>query len=125
MSEPMILVVEDDPTLRLVAERTLRLLGYKCLAVGSGEEAMKQNDARIHLIFMDIGLPGIDGVHTTMLIREKELREGRARTPIIGLTAHLDKQKCLSVGMDDFLQKPAMMDDLKNMLDKWLPIRSF
>lgn len=57
---------------------------------------------------MDIGLPGIDGSHATLLIREKELKEQRNRVPIVALTAHSERERCILVGMDDFLQKPAL-----------------
>lgn len=117
----VILIVEDDPTLRMVTQKSLRHLGYASVAVGSGEEAVEHDCADIALIFMDIGLPGIDGAHATLLIREKELREGRKRIPIIALTAHSDKDACLSAGMDDYLRKPAFLADLKGMLDKWIP----
>ncbi|MBS2004885.1 MAG: response regulator, partial [Cyanobacteria bacterium SZAS LIN-5] len=70
------------------------------------------------------GLPGIDGVHATMLIRERELSERKQRIPIVALTGHADKQRVMSVGMDDFLQKPAMMADIKTMIEKWLPAES-
>jgi len=115
-----ILVVEDDPTLQLVAKMAIKHLGYACEVVGSGEEAVERDDADLALIFMDIGLPGIQGVHATLLIREKELRERRKRVPIIGLTGHAIKEECLQAGMDDYLQKPALLEDLKRMIDKWI-----
>lgn len=116
----VILIVEDNPVLRMITQKVLRHLGYESVAVGSGEEAVAYDCVEIALIFMDIGLPGIDGTHATMMIREKELREGCKRTPIIALTAHSDQEICFLAGMDDFLQKPAMLVDLKRMLDKWL-----
>ena len=122
MSEkPTILVVEDDPIVRDVTLRQLKLLGYEGIAVESGEQALQHHDANVHLILMDIGLPGIDGAHTTLMIRERELKESRKRTPIVALTAHSDRQQCVHVGMDDFIQKPALLSDIKRALDKWLP----
>lgn len=75
----------------------------------------------IGLVFMDIGLPGMDGFRAALQIREMELREGRKRVPIVALTGHADAHQCLAVGMDDFLQKPAMLADIRKMLDKFLP----
>jgi CheY-like chemotaxis protein len=73
---------------------------------------------------MDMGLPGMDGSLATMLIREKELRTQQQRIPIVALTGHSDKQAAFSAGMDDFLQKPVLIADLKRVLDKWvLPTR--
>lgn len=121
MSEELkILIVEDDPTLRLVTQKALGHLGYKSIAVSSGEEALEP-DPSVALIFMDIGLPGIDGVHATKLIRQREIELQAKRKPIIALTAHWDREGYLAAGMDDFLQKPAMIEDLKRVCQKWIP----
>ncbi len=114
-----ILVVEDDPILRDMTRRQISKLGFECITVDTGEAAIEQDDSTIGLIFMDIGLPGIDGTHATMLIREKERLRQRKRIPIVALTGHADRQRVISVGMDDFLQKPAMMGDIKQMIEKW------
>ena len=121
MKKPVILVVEDDPVVRELITRQLALLGFNSVAAKSGEEAIERVQTNIEMIFMDIGLPGINGEHATLLIREKELREQRRRTPIVALTAHLDSGRCALAGMDDFLQKPALLNDIKRMVDKWLP----
>ena len=115
-----ILVVEDDPILRDMTRRQISKLGFNCIAVSTGEAAVEHDDPEIGLIFMDIGLPGIDGTHATSLIREKELKQQRKRIPIVALTGHADRQRVMSFGMDDFLQKPAMMGDIKQMIEKWL-----
>jgi CheY-like chemotaxis protein len=96
----------------------------KVPVVGSGEEAVERDAADLALIFMDVGLPGIQGGHATLLIREKELSEKRKRVPIVGLTGHAVREQCLQAGMDDYLQKPAMLEDLKRMIDKWTAANS-
>ena len=121
MSDQIVLVVEDDPILRMMTRKQVMQLGYECVCVASGEEAVARDRQDIGLIFMDIGLPGIDGVTAAMMIREKELAESRRRVPIIGLTAHSERQSCILAGMDDFLQKPAFLTDMKTMLYKWMP----
>lgn len=121
MDKKVVLVVEDDPVLRMMTCRQISQLGYACESVSSGEEAVARDGFDIGLIFMDIGLPGIDGITTAMRIREQELDASRKRVPIIGLTAHSERKTCIMAGMDDFLQKPALLADLKQMLDKWLP----
>jgi CheY-like chemotaxis protein len=117
----LILVVEDDPTLQMVTRRALGVLGHQCVTVGTGEEAVQRYNSDVMLIFMDVGLPGINGGHATSLIREKELRSQKKRVPIIALTGHADAEQCLQAGMDDFLQKPALMADLDRMIKKWGP----
>lgn len=117
----VILMVEDDPTLQLVSRRVLKVLGYQCVTVGTGEEAVQRDNSDVMLIFMDVGLPGIDGGHATLLIREAELRSQRKRVPIIALTGHANAEDCLRAGMDDFLQKPALMADFERVIKKWCP----
>lgn len=121
MSEFKILVVEDNPVVRMLTQKQLSVLGYASEAVGTGEEAVERGSRDIALILMDIGLPGIDGARAAQLIRERELKEQRKRVPIVALTAHSDKQGCLLAGMDDFLQKPAKLGDIQRILATWFP----
>ena len=117
-----ILVVEDNPALQKLMKLSMRQLGFDCLVVGSGEEAVQHHlEQPVDLIFMDIGLPGIQGDGATMLIRQAEHSEKRKRVPIVALTGHANKEHCLKAGMDDYLQKPALMQDLKNIINKHIP----
>lgn len=121
MTRRTIMLVEDDPVLRDMTKRQLDVLGFDSIPVTSGEEAVERClSEEIAMILMDIGLPGIDGSHATLLIREKELKEHRKRVPIVALTAHSDKERCMLVGMDDFLQKPALLNDIKRVTDRWV-----
>jgi two-component system, sensor histidine kinase len=120
LSTAVILIVEDDPALRLLTQKQLALHGYKTAAVASGEQAVAYDRKDILLIFMDIGLPGINGIEATLQIREKERREGCRPVPIVALTAHSNRDECLLSGMNDFLQKPARLADIKRMIDRWL-----
>ena len=68
-------------------------------------------------------MPIMDGFQTTLAIRKKELVDG-TRTPIIALTANAvadDKELCISVGMDDYLEKPFTLQQLSKILEYWLP----
>ena len=120
MSDRLILFVEDDPTLQLVGRIALRNLGYNCEIVATGEKAVERSLDDIALIFMDVGLPGIDGRDATKLIREREAKEKLKHTPIIALTGHAIREQCLEAGMDDYLQKPALMEELGLMINKWI-----
>jgi HPt (histidine-containing phosphotransfer) domain-containing protein len=65
-------------------------------------------------------MPGMDGYEATRLLREAE--SGRRHVPIVALTAHsgeTDRARCLAAGMDDYLAKPATLDDLASVLDRW------
>lgn len=71
MSDYLILIVEDDPTLQLLARMAIGKLGCRCEVVGTGEEAVERAHEGVSLIFMDIGLPGITGTDAAVLIRER------------------------------------------------------
>jgi CheY-like chemotaxis protein len=120
-SEAMIFIVEDEPRLQYVFEKQLNRLGYKVAGMaGNGLIAVtKVLEQQYHLVFMDVRLPGIDGITATSKIRAAEARTGR-HTTIIGLTAFAERQRCLDAGMDDFLQKPVLLEQMQEVLDKWV-----
>ena len=73
-------------------------------------------------------MPVMDGYSATERIRQWEHDNNRPRLAIIALTADAyeeDRQHCLTVGMDDFLTKPIVLDTLKSALCKWLPKTHF
>ncbi|MEB3215371.1 MAG: chemotaxis protein CheB [Nostocales cyanobacterium 94392] len=113
-----ILVVEDYPDNRDIILFMLESLGYQVDAVEDGQQALNilsQNEYDI--VFMDCQMPVMDGYEATRQLRQ---REGEQRhTIIIGLTAHAmsgDREKCLAAGMDEYLTKPVLIEDLERVL---------
>jgi len=90
-----------------------------------GLEAVEHAAAtRFDLILMDCQLPKLDGYQATGQIRRHEKASGSSRVPIIALTANAirgDRERCLEAGMDDYLSKPFRLDELQEMLRRWLP----
>jgi len=120
---PLILIVEDDDTLRYVVVRQLRKLGYPAHYAVNGREALRMvKEHSYSLISMDIMMPAMDGFEATAQIRLFEQQQGQEHTPIIALTAYQDKARCAEAGMDDYLFKPVTMDELKKKLSEWLPL---
>jgi PAS domain S-box-containing protein len=121
-----ILVAEDNKTNRVVIESLLRKCGYECVAVEDGQAAVEvvtQGEWRPDLVLMDCQMPTLNGYDATARIRAWEAVQGRARLPIVALTASAfedDRSHCLAVGMDDFLAKPVEMNLLQATLLKWL-----
>jgi CheY-like chemotaxis protein len=116
-----ILLVEDETMLQFVFEKQLSNLGYKVARiVDNGLVAVETVLAQQYdLVFMDVRLPGLDGMGATERIRATEKEAGK-HTKIIGMTAFAERERCLNSGMDDFLQKPVLLEQLKNALEKWL-----
>ncbi|PTN38634.1 response regulator [Desulfonatronum sp. SC1] len=118
-----VLLVEDNPVNQEVAKGLLREIGASVEVVGNGSEAVAAfRTKRYDLVFMDCQMPVMDGFEATRRIRESE--SGGWRTPIVAMTAHAmekDREKCLAVGMDDYLSKPVKTGDLIRILEKFLP----
>jgi CheY-like chemotaxis protein len=127
-SSPRILVVEDNVVNQQVAVAMLTKLGCSVDVAADGQQAIDaQQRTTYDLIFMDCQMPLIDGFAATMKIRENEARKsetGSAHVPIVAMTANAlrdDRERCLAVGMDDYISKPFRQQQLHDMLGRWLP----
>jgi DNA-binding response OmpR family regulator len=109
-----ILVVEDDASIRLGLEDTLRAKGYTVRVVGRGEDGLTDAaENRPDLIILDVMLPDIDGFEVCR--RLKAPRSGVAAVPVIMLTARgteLDRVRGLELGADDYVTKPFSLMEL-------------
>jgi CheY-like chemotaxis protein len=122
-----ILIVDDNPVNQMVALRAVRSLGYAAEVVADGHEALDALARQVFdLILMDCQMPGMDGYEATAQIRKRRgaCRSGD-RIPIVAMTANAvegDREKCLAVGMDDYLPKPVKMTALADILQRWAPL---
>jgi len=109
-----ILVIEDDPSIRMGLEDTLAAKGYQVEVVGKGGEgAEKALSGRYDLIVLDVMLPDIDGFEVCRRIRQS--RGPTRRLPVIMLSARgaeLDRVRGLELGADDYVTKPFSLMEL-------------
>jgi two-component system sensor histidine kinase/response regulator len=119
----LILVAEDNQINQRVISEQLHLLGFQVDVASDGREALtKWRSGEYSLLFADLHMPEMDGYALTLEIRLAE--GGGARIPIIALTANAlqgEAERCRSVGMDDYLTKPAPLAALSETLARWLP----
>ena len=126
-----ILLVEDNLVNQEVAKTTLLQFGCAVDIAGNGLDALDLLARNAYdLVLMDCQMPVMDGFRATELLRERE-REAAAesggparRQPVVALTAHAisgDRDRCLAVGMDDYLSKPFAREELVAILKRWLP----
>ena len=111
-----VLVVDDNEVNREVVAEMLRRLGHDVVTAADGEEALAMLTSRpFEAVFMDVQLPGIDGLEVT-----RRFRATTRATPIIGLTAHTsreDRDRCLAAGMTAVLTKPVVSQQLETALE--------
>ncbi len=123
-----ILVTDDNLINQKVAARLLQQLGHAADIAPGGAEALAAIEQNSYdLVFMDVQMPGLDGLETTRRIRRFEAQSGRPRLSIIAMTANAmsgDREKCLDSGMDEYLAKPVRPESVQAMLEKFTQLRS-
>ncbi len=116
-----ILLVEDNPVNRRLAQHVLEKEGYTVVAADNGAAALKALESnRFDLVLMDVQMPRMDGIETTAAIRNREKITG-GYIPIIALTAHAmvgDRERCLKAGMDGYLIKPIQPTTLLEAIER-------
>lgn len=124
---PKILVAEDVGTNRKVIGLMLENLGCEVIFAVDGVEAIELLAKKpVDLVFMDCQMPRLDGLGACRWIRSQGSRE-LAELPVVALTASaatVDRERCLSAGMSDFMSKPITMAALSEKLQKWLRLET-
>jgi two-component system, sensor histidine kinase and response regulator len=125
-SSASVLLVEDHPVNQEVGKAMLELLGCMVDVAANGRIALELCSHAVYdLILMDCQMPEMDGYAATRAIRSMEMVQADARhTPIVALTAHAlegDREKSLEAGMDEHLSKPFTLEELTEVLAKYLP----
>lgn len=122
-----ILIAEDNLTNQKVVTAMLKSIGCTFEVAANGKEALKILTQEVFdMILMDGQMPELDGYETTLRIRAGEAGNSCRTIPIIAVTASAikgDVERCLEVGMDDYISKPISQEDLTFRLKKWLGSR--
>lgn len=122
-----ILIAEDNPINMLLACTIIKKIApaAQVIETKNGKEAVESSRQQLpDIVFMDIQMPIVNGYEATRLIREIS---PHIHIPIIALTAANvkgEREKCLAAGMDDFVTKPFIENNLIAVLEKWLTWRS-
>ncbi len=117
-----ILVTDDNLINQKVASRLLQQLGYTADIASNGHEALRALEkSNYDLVFMDVQMPGLDGLSATRQWREFEKCTGRNPIRVVAMTANAmtgDRDKCLAAGMDDYLAKPVRPETLQATIER-------
>lgn len=119
-----LLLVEDDATNAVVAEELLMSMGFSVDIAENGRKCIEMIQATEYsFILMDCTMPVLDGYETTKEIRILEIEGIIERCPIVALTGNTgegEREKCLEVGMDDYIPKPVSEEALIEAIEKHL-----
>jgi CheY-like chemotaxis protein len=117
-----VLIADDDPIARLLYQHYLETLNCSVITAANGAEAIAAfNAQKPDFIFTDVQMPNMNGFE---LAREIRKQETSGHLPIVAITSSEDgiAGKCQSAGIDDFLIKPMILDELRKILELHLPI---
>lgn len=116
-----ILVIDDDRQTAMFTADMLRLDGHVvALAFGARSALHQLSEVIPDIVFVDLNMPGVDGLEICRYLRRDPLT---ARLPIVVVSANGEdgyKQAAAAAGANDYLVKPAMVDDLNRMLERYL-----
>jgi CheY-like chemotaxis protein/HPt (histidine-containing phosphotransfer) domain-containing protein len=122
-----VLLAEDHPVNRTVVVRILGNLGASVIAAANGREALDRwSKERFDILVLDLEMPEVDGLGVAREIRARE-RETKDRLPIIALTAHAREEQrelCFRAGMDGFVTKPLVENELTSAMHSVLNLPS-
>ena len=119
-----VLLAEDNSINQAYAVRILTKRGHSVAVANNGAEAIEHWEREpFDLVLMDLQMPDVDGFQATTAIREREANSDR-HTPIIAITAHAERERCLSFGMDGYVAKPIQADKLFAEMERATSSRS-
>ena len=121
-----VLLAEDNPVNQEVASNMLENLGCEVEVVENGRAALEAvSRCEYGLVLMDCDMPEMDGFQAIAALRQREqAQRASRRLPVVALTANAlqgDRERCLAAGMDDYLSKPFHSEQLRDVLQRWLP----
>ena len=123
VNNPLILVVDDNTTNLVVAQKILEKAGCQIITAVNGKEAIQKiKDNKFEMVYMDIQMPEMDGVTATRFIKRLKIHI----PPIIALTAFTvaeEKERFIGAGMDDYLPKPIKAEILIQKTKQWIDVR--
>ncbi len=117
-----VLVAEDDAVNMLLISEVLHKMGLHVLKAANGHEVIGiLGETLPDMIFMDVNMPEMDGFTATAIVRQ--LPSPACNIPVVALTADAmkeDRERCIQAGMNDYVSKPFRLDELEQVLKKYL-----
>lgn len=119
-----VLIVEDNTVNQTLNTKFAELAGFESVVVSHGAAALDLlHEETFDLILMDLRMPILDGYETSEFILDYQKRGEMETTPIIAVTADATpatKEKCLNMGMVDYIAKPVTLKNFQEIVDRWV-----
>jgi signal transduction histidine kinase len=113
-----VLLVEDNRDGAAMLAEAIRLLGHEVEIVHDGAAALAAARAfRPHVVFCDIGLPGMSGYEVAAALREDDVCRGSRLVAVSGYAAERDRDRAFAAGFDDHMTKPPLLDAVRTAID--------
>jgi two-component system, cell cycle response regulator DivK len=123
-TSPLILLVEDNETIRNAFGILLEESGYRVLQAGTGVEAISIAEATPpDLVLMDLGLPDLNGLEVTRTLKANPLTRNAAVVALTGRALQTDQDACLAAGCIGYLAKPIDTEQLLRRIPEFLAAR--
>lgn len=120
MANLRILVVDDIYTNRLLLSKVISSAGHEVVLAENGQQAVEILESQaIHMVFMDIEMPVMNGIETTHHIRNN-MPHPVSGIPVVALTAHnpeLFHEEYEGAGFDELITKPYSAEKIRNLVD--------
>ena len=115
-----ILIVEDNPINRVIVEKFLKNCGYTYVTAEDAKQAMEALETdTFDIILMDVQMPEIDGLELTGMIRQDKRFKNIPIVAVTALAMEQDREKCIAAGMNDYIVKPIVMEQLLSIIKKY------
>ncbi len=118
-----VLVVEDDPVNQTIVSAMLGQAGFHAEVAADGRQALRRcAEEHFDVVLMDWQMPDMDGIEVTRRLRDGAAGPRGVSVPVVALTANAfaeDRAACLAAGMNDFLSKPVVAEDLVSVVSRW------
>jgi CheY-like chemotaxis protein len=116
-----IVIVEDNADVRELLRLKLRRLGHEVAGVSDGRDGVTTIvESKPDMALIDIGLPGIDGYQVARQVRSR-MGDRVVLVAVSGFGQPEDKRKAIEAGFDEHLTKPADVNDIENILERFPP----
>lgn len=110
-----ILIVDDIPLNVLLIDKMLAKFKFQTLKANSGADALRIiEEEKPHILLLDLMMPGIDGYQVTEQVRRTITKEEMPIVILSALNSNDDVNRAMSLGADEFITKPVMMERLHN-----------